>query len=124
MKIIWSAPETEPREKRVRVQGKSFTVNKVAVGHNAAEVFFRLDETMILMTPGAAKRLARDLKSALSSWEARHGRIAAPATRKRGAKRESTAKRAIKSLYKSRKVNPKLISVNTSRRKHLPPKED
>ncbi len=124
MKINWSTPgkqqvQTLPEKK----SGGKLNIDKFSVGHNRAELYIRLDETTIILPPAVGKRLCDDLQQAVKEWEEQHGRIPVSKGKKKG-KPESVPKRVLKELYKSRKIGSKLISVNTSKKKHLPMKDD
>ncbi len=74
-------------------------------------------DTVITLPPSAAKRLLRDLRAAVGEYDAEQGKIALPVTSSR---KEPAVNRVIKALYKTRKLGPKLMSINTRKRKHLP----
>lgn len=124
MKVIWNSPDP-PRQvqKKQASLGEGSPVKSIKVGHNNAEIYIKLGEAVVTLPPSSAKKMVADLKRAVEAWEAEHGTIDSGLPKKRP-KRESSAKRVIKALYKSRKVSSKLVSVNTSRRKHLPTKND
>jgi len=124
MKISWSTPDKQqlqtPSEKG---SGKKSEVNRFTIGHNRAELYIRFDETTIILPPAVGKKLCDDLQQAVKEWEEQHGRIPVPKGKKKG-KPESVPKRVLKELYRSRKVSSKLISIDTSKKKHLPMKDD
>ncbi len=103
--------------------GKTMDVKHMSIGHNRAEMYINLGEAVILLAPSAAKKMMTDLQEAVTAWEKVNGTIKPDSDRKRKGS-ESTAKKALKSLYKSRRVTSKLLSINTSRKKHIPPKSD
>ncbi len=124
MKVRWNVPGGgQPLDDKPVGTRRVYAVDRAAVGHNRAEVYIRLGDAVVILPPSAAKRLAGELRQALSDWEARHGAISTEAGVKGGSRRESAPKRVIKELYKSRKVSRRLISVNTRRRKHIPDKD-
>lgn len=98
-------------------------INRLTVGHNSAEMYIHLGDRVILLSPSAAKKMVNDLKSAVSTWEETNGPIDQYPDGKTK-RTESVAKKALKTLYKSRKISSKLISINTSRKKRFPPRND
>ena len=103
--------------------GKTIDIKRLSVGHNYAEMYINLGDSVVLLSPPAAKKMMSDLKDAVTAWEKANGPIAKDSDRK-GKRSESIAKKALKTLYKSRKISSKLISINTSRKKRLPPRSD
>ena len=121
LKVEWSSGKEPESLKPVQEKGeKKIDVDRISVGFNNAEMYLKFSEAVIFLTPAAAKRLRDDLENSVTNWETEHGRIKP----KRGKKREdSVPKRVLKSLYKSKKVGSKMISINTGKRKHLPMKD-
>jgi hypothetical protein len=82
----------------------------LTLGFNPGEIYLRFGDVVIVVPPSTAKQLIADLKL-------QH----LPDDPKPLEKRvESVPKRVIRALFKSRKVNKSLVSVNTGRRKKLP----
>ncbi|MBM3328276.1 MAG: hypothetical protein FJY67_02225 [Calditrichaeota bacterium] len=104
---------------------KSIDIARLRIGHTQAEFYLACERTgkpggdfegpMIILTPQAAKSLQRQLKQSLPGGST--------VTMQSGRRKESIARQVIKALYKSRQVSSKMVSVNTSRRRHLPDKE-
>ncbi len=115
MKIQWNSTERHIGGKRESARGEQLDISKITVSHSQSETFIRLENKVIIMPPAVMKRLYLDLKKNLAEWEAKHGVIRMVKGKKK--RHESTAKKVLKALYKSRKVGSKMISINTSKRK-------
>jgi len=123
MNVIYNssgAPQREAADDD-KSAGREFVIKGMSIGHNHAEVYINFGQTVIIMPPATGKKLLKDLRRTLTEWEEQHGRLPEGKGKKR---RESVPKRVLKELYKSRKIGSKLISINTSKRKHLPMKDD
>jgi len=124
VKITWETPkERQPETKPINKPEKKASMPGVTVGHNQAEMFIRFGDATIILPPEAAEKFSNDLQTVISDWEEEYGKIPKLKDKKKR-KRESVAKRVLKELYRSKKVGSKLISINTSKRKHLRFKED
>lgn len=123
VKIVWSNTGTsKPEASNKSKAGSRIEIDRIAVGHNRAEIFIRMADKTIILPPAAGKQFLLDLGRKITAWENEHGKIReAKGERK---KRETVPKRVLKELYKSRKIGSKLISINTGKRKHLPSKEE
>ncbi len=97
---------------------KTFEVDRVSLGFNAAEVYLKFGDVVVILSPSVAKRLLLDLKALqLPLDEPRsHDPKSAP-------RAESVAHQVLRALYKSHRVNKSLITVNTNRRKKLPDRD-
>ncbi len=103
------------RDKNKSPRGKSgYTVDKISVGHTYAEVYLRFGDGVVVLTPSVAKRMAHDLAETVGQYEDEHGKVS---IKPKSRKKESMPRKVIKSLYKSRRVSPKLVSINTKKRK-------
>lgn len=91
---------------------KTETVDKVVVGHNSAEIYFRFGDILIILPPPAAKTLRSELAklNLIDGTVSKHQAKAA----------EPIARQVLKSLFKGKKMTKSLIAVNTKRRKKLP----
>ena len=123
MKVQYTSSEQKSKTPDKSESGKAIEVNRISVGHSSAEMYIRFGETIIILPPGPTKKLLEDLRQVMQKWESEHGKLPDAKDRKKK-RRESVPKRVLKELYKSRKVGSKLISINTSKRKHLPFKDD
>lgn len=90
-----------------------YTVDRISVGHTYAELYLRFGDGIIVLTPSVAKKMTLDLMEAISRYEDEHGDI----RMKPKKAKESLPRKIVKSLYKSRRVSSKLVSVNTRKRK-------
>ena len=88
---------------------------KISVGFRNSEVYIRLGEQTIILPPSAAKKLTSDLAENIKVFEADNGVVKMPKSKK--SKSGHSLPKLLKSLYKSRRVTKKLVSVNTSRKK-------
>ncbi len=121
MKVTWSNKEKrQPEREKSESQAD---VRRISVGHSAAELYIRFDETTLILPPAAGKKLYRELRRAVSDWESEHG-TATPAGHGKKRRKESVPKRVLKELYRSRKVGSKLIRIDTGKKRHLPLKDD
>ena len=69
------------------------------------------------MPPSAAKKLFVDLSNNIQNYEAENGKIKAFSSKHKKSKTGQPLTNMLKSLYKSRKVSKRMISVNTRRKK-------
>ena len=121
MKIKWQNSDTNLKSSEPTGSGENdLKVDNVQVGHNFAEMYIRFGEKVVIMPPASIKKLTQDLERLVADFESQHVKI--KANRKK--KRESSAPKVVKALYKTRKISSKLVSINTKRRKHLPLKDD
>ncbi|MDP8238290.1 MAG: hypothetical protein P9X24_04290 [Candidatus Hatepunaea meridiana] len=119
MKIKWETPkERLPETEPINKPEKKASMHGVTVGHNQAEMFIRFGDATIILPPEAAKEFYNDLQTVILDWEEEYGKIPKLKEKKKR-KRESVPKRVLKELYRSKKIGSKLISINTSKRKHL-----
>ena len=124
MKINWTFPDSGTSADRSPADPVPIhKPDHLQTGHNRAELFLKFDDSVIIMPPIAAKRLLFELEKNVAEWEKVHGVIPNPRARPPKPKPESAVKRVLKQLYKSRRVTKRLISVNTTRRRH-PDKKD
>lgn len=118
MDIKWVHEDDHLQKQTVKpCQTKGLQIDRISVGHNRAEIYVKLDETVIIMPPEAALKFKTDLHNHLDAWEKDNGTIP-DAHPTKASKEESVSRKVIKQLYKSRKIGPKLLSINTKRRKH------
>lgn len=96
-------------------QTRNSQADSFSVGHNAAEFFFRFGPEVIVMPPAAAKALLASLRACMSEEPGGSDRRTKSA--------EFMPKRLLRNLYRSRKVTPSLLRVNTGRRKRRSDKE-
>lgn len=108
----------DPPKKQPDQSGLALDIKSLRVGHTSSEMYISFGESSVVLTPSAAKNLAENLREQIEEYETEHGKIqVAPKPKKR---KESTATRVAKSLFKSKKLGPNLLSINTKKRKHLP----
>lgn len=115
MKILWDNNPPTGGASEQYLPDTGFDIDKISVGHNRAEMYLRLGETVVILAPAVAKRLTEDLRQMIDQWEDQNGTISDP---KQPQQKKSLARQVIKALYKSRKVSHNLVSINTRRRKH------
>lgn len=101
---------------------KSETVRNIKVGHNNSEMYVGFDDSVIIMPPSTVKKLAFDLQKSIENYENDHGKIRLISDKTQPKK--STAKSIIRALYKNRKIGPKLVAINTRKKKNIPLKGD
>ncbi len=92
---------------------KGYTIDKMSVGHNSAEMYIHLEQTVIMMVPSIAKRMTIELREELIKYEEEFGTIRP----KQSPRKESLPRKIIKEFYKSRQVSSKIVSINTKKRK-------
>ena len=120
MKIQWDNTSKQKSDTQKSESGEKYEIDKITVSHSRSETFIRLKEKIIVMPPAAMKKLYLDLKKCITEWEDEFGEITTDSGKKK--RSGSTPKKVLKALYKSRKVGSKLVSINTGKKKHLPPK--
>ena len=110
--------ETKPKPSPQSSQGLKvdFSLDQLKVGHNNAEMYLQLGEAVLMMTPTAFKKMMIDLEQVVHDYEQKHGTIEMPSG---SSSAISPVKSMLKNLYQSRKIAPRLMSVNTKRRKHI-----
>jgi len=124
MKVNWKYTSTEPvSQDNLSPKHRSITITEIKVGHTSSEMYIRLGETAVIMMPAVIKKMTADLRKAVVEYEEEFGVIKLP-KKPQIKKRGSTAQKVAKALFKSKKIGPKLISINTRKRKHLPFKND
>ncbi len=117
-RYVTEEKKTDPPKRQPEQSGATQDVKSLRVGHTSSEMYISFGETSVILTPSTAKNLAENLHQQIEAFEAEHGKIKLPA--KPTKRKESTATRVAKSLFKSKKLGPKLLSINTKKRKHLP----
>lgn len=122
MKFHWDVPGRWKMEEKLEPSGEKLEIDKITVSHSRSETFIRFEDRVIVMPPATMKKLYLDLKECLSQWESEHDEIRIDSGKKK--RRESVPKKALKALYRSKKIGSKLISINTGKRKHIPLKKD
>ncbi len=126
MKITYSFKDTEEEKKRSKREGfdeksqsnalQEQNIEKINVGHNNSEMYLRFEETTVLMPPSAVKILTEKLREEVDKYEKEHGKIKLP----KKEKDKFSAQNVVKSLYKTKKLSPKLVSINTKKKKKPP----
>lgn len=91
---------------------RTFQTGKMTLGFGAGEIYFRLDDVVVILTPAAAKKLVHDLRELVPSSLDSH--------QPEKPKTESAAQKIIRSLYRSHHPSKSVVTINTTRKKSLP----
>ena len=114
--VYKNAPKSMDLKNAVKVKSKKsgINVNKIRVGHTQSEMLIHFECHTIIMTPASLKQFQRRLKESVSEFEKNHGKIKA----RQKVNKKGTVQKLVKALYKTKKLSPKLVSINTKKRKH------